>query len=251
MRTLISLSFVIYTAVVSTLVWRQQFDSGPITPANIIGIVFFVTCCLICLFFFQFSMKFGKLLVQWTAAERNLDKFGFVENPEWWPMKKKIRVFLLVASLLSVFEHLLSLASHYARLSHRINVCNQTSGSFFEDFITTHVGYLYPSVLTYNWFFGIISEYFNFTCTVYWNFVSIFIMAISIGLAGNFDKINNKIRRYSDVSTTNNDWCEVRECYNELSELVKSVDRTMGKMICLTCINDTYFILMQLLHISR
>lgn len=233
------------------LIMRNQYESGPLTPSNIIGIVFFGNCWLISLFFFQFSMKFRKLLVQWTAAERNLDKSGFIENPDGWPLKKKLGVFLIVTTVLALSEHLLSWANHYGNLSHRINDCNQTSGNLVEDFITSHLGFVYPALLKYNLFFGIVSEYVNITCTIYWNFVSMFIMIVSIGLACNFEKINYKMRRYTDMPTTNDDWCEVRECYNELSDLLKSVDRTMGKMIFLACMNDSYFILMQLLNVAR
>lgn len=251
MRTLISSIFVVITATIVMIVWEKQSEAGPITPSNIIGIVFFLINFLICILFFQFSMQFGDLLVQWTATERRLDKCGFVENPKCWPMKKKLRVFLLVASVLALVEHLFSLADHYTKLNHRIEVCNSTSGSLMEDFITHHISYLYPSVLTYNWFFGILSEYVNFTCTVYWNFASLFIIIVSIGLASNFDKINNKIKLYRVIITNDDDWCEVRECYNELSSLLKMVDRKMGKMIFLACVNDAYFILMQLLNMAR
>lgn len=251
LRTLLSLCFVVTTATISMIVWQKQAEAGPITPSNMIGIVFFVNCFLICLLFFQFSLQFGDLMVQWTATERKLDKLGFVENPECWSMKKKLRVFILVALVSAFVEHLFSLADHYANITHRIKVCNKTSGSAMEDFITNHIGYLYPSVLTYNWFFGIVSEYVNFTCTVYWNLASVFIMIVSIGLACNFDKINYKIRRYRDIRTTDDEWCEVRECYNELSSLLKLVDKTLGKMIFLACVNDGYFILMQLLNMAR
>lgn len=105
---------------------------------------------------------------------------------------------------------------------------------------------------------------YNFAFTFAWNFMDVFIMAISIGISTRFQQINRRLadllmRSSSSVAIANVPaafvrpalWREVREHYVQLCELLESVDANLAAIILLSCANNLYFICFQLLNIFK
>lgn len=251
LRTLFSASFVVSSISFTFLVLYRQMQAGPLTPSNIVGIIFFANTAMICILFFKFSMKFGLLMEQWRNVEKVLQKSNHRENVinKFWSLKRRIIICTAVGLFTAFIEHLLSLSTNLQRTLYVAEKCNWTSHNFFKDFVTKHLTFTF-SVINYSHFTGVIAEYLNFSLTFYWNFLDIFLMVISIGLSHHYEKIYNRIKFFKDRIINDQIWAEVRSDYNQVSELLKFMDASLDKMILLACFNDSYFILVQLLNIS-
>lgn len=126
-------------------------------------------------------------------------------------------------------------------------MCNWTQHNIVEDIVSKHLNFIY-SAIEYNYFLLIISEYTNVSCTFYWSFIDIFIVVISIGMAFNYQQINQRMKYFKERIVPDEVWFGFRKQYNEVSELLKYVDDEMGNLLLLSCLNDSYFIMVQLLN---
>lgn len=252
LRTWFSLPFLFGSATFSFSMLYQQSSLGALTPSNIIGFIFFGNCFLISFFFFRFSRRFGALMVCWLKVDKNLQSSNYAANPSpsKWSLKKKIKVASSVALTLAVLEHLMSQATHAQKFIYETEICNLTHNNIFKAYITSHLQHTF-ALIPYNDFLGFIAEYFNFSLTFHWSFIDIFIMVISIGISYNYDKINNRIKYFYGRSVPEEMWSEVRQNYNEISELLKMMNASLDSMIVLACCNDAYFIMVQVLNLNR
>lgn len=248
--TLFSICIVFASFSLSFLMLHRICQSGPLTPANIIGFIFFFSCAMACAFFFKLSMKFGELMDRWVKVEKSILKLNFSEcSTSRWTLKKRVNVCLSCALTLALIEHLLSVSTQVQLVVLEFKVCNWTEKNIPHIFITKHLGFIF-SFIEYNHFNGFLAEYLNFSCTFYWSFLDIFIMIMSIGISFNYERINSKIELLQERSLPDTVWAEIRLSYNEVSALLKFVDNIMDKMIILACCNDAYFVLIQLLNIT-
>lgn len=204
-----------------------------------------------CTFFFKFSTIFNEVLYRWTKVEKSLQKSKTTDNlsTSTWSLKKRIYVFSGIALTLALIEHFMSLTSQYQKVIYEIEVCNWKQGNFIQNFISKHLLFVF-SVIDYNIFAGLLAEYLNVSFTFYWSFLDIFITVVSIGIAFNYEMINNRIKSYRAQIVSDLVWSEIRNHYNEVSELLKFVNEAMDKIIILACCNDAYFIIIQLLNLT-
>lgn len=252
-RFFFSLSFVITSAVVAVSFIRQQTSVGNLTPTNIAGFVFYGNCLVTSIFFFKLSTKFSLFIQRWMNVEDSLKASYLYESltPTAWSLKRRVCVSSSVAMVLALLEHLLSLAVHRVKTNYEVDVCNWTrNSSFIENFISKHLYFIF-NFIEYNHIYGFVAEYFNVSCTFLWSFLDIFIMIVSIGLAYNFELINNRIEYFQGRAMPESVWIEVRRNYSQVCELLQFVDEELEKIIILACWNDAYFIIIQLMHISR
>lgn len=249
LSSLFSMFFVLISIFASFLVLYRLCQSGPLTPSTIVGFIFYFNCFLACAFFFEFALRFSDIMERWILVEKSIYKSNLNRNVGRWSLKKRIYVCVITALSAALIEHLLSLASATQGIVHEFKICNWTDVDFAERFISKHFDFVF-SVVEYSHFKGFLAEYFNISFTFYWSFVDIFIMVVSIGISFYFENINNKIEFFRERAVPDSVWAEVRCNYNEVSELLKYVDRIMDKTILLACCNDTYFILVQLLNVS-
>lgn len=250
-RTLFSICFVFVSIFTAFLNLYRQIESGPLTPSNIIGFIFYGNCAMICVFFFKFSTNFNEVISQWTKVEKTLRKSNIMENlsSNIWSLKKRVYFCACVSIPFGFLEHFMSLASHTERLVKEIDGCNWTKRSFMEFFIVKHLFFVF-SGFQYNHLFGLLSEYINFTLTFYWSFLDAFIMIVSIGIAFHYDMVNYRIKLLRAKIVPDSVWFDIRLHYNEVSGLLELVNRIMNKMIVLACCNDAYFVIIQLLNLA-
>jgi gustatory receptor len=87
------------------------------------------------------------------------------------------------------------------------------------------------------------------TTVFYWSFSDVFIMIISIGITHRFQQINKRIDYLKGRVVSNDRWNDIRIDYVEVCELLKFVDNSLGKIILLATLNNSYLILVQVLSI--
>jgi gustatory receptor len=186
---------------------RNQIALGPLTPANIIGIIFFSTCSIICILFLKIAKNFKNLIIQWSKIEFIFLSRNYELPPTRWKLKKKIKVFLIVSLSFALVEHLLALADSAYRISYKVKQCNITNFNTFELFITQQLSYVISNLpFNYNNYVGVVLEYLNISYTFYWNFLDIFLVLISIGLTDRFERLNFRLESFQFLRVNENTW---------------------------------------------
>lgn len=74
-------------------------------------------------------------------------------------------------------------------------------------------------------------------------------MIIAIGISHRFQQINKRIDYLKGRVVTIDKWNEVRLDFVEVCELLKFVDGSVGKIILLASLNNSYLILVQVLNV--
>lgn len=249
-RTLFSFCFFFCLFGIMLNQLHIQIKAGPLTPSNVVGVIFYINCFSICLFFFNLATKFKDLMVLWAEVEQKLEERTKISCDNTWTLKKQVNVISFTVLIAAAIEHSLSLAVLTTKLSYEIKVCNRTQHNLVEDFVVTHLAHLYSSI-SYNPFNGLIAEYVNVSTTFYWTFADVFVILVSVGLSHNYARINSKIECCQERLMPEEVWSDFRSQYNKVSELVNVVDHLLSRLLLLACFNDAYFIIVQLLNLSK
>lgn len=249
--TIISMIFMAWSLWTAVCTLKTQFEAGPLTPANIVGVIFFSVCFTISLIFFGIAQKFKSLLMFWTKVERVFmhEKYEFDEKK--WKLKKRLNVLMWTFLTGALLEHLFYLSAEIYKLNFEITYCNLTKTDPIKMFITKHLNFVINCIpISYNHAFGIVVEFFNFSLTFWWNYLDLFIVLVSIGLSELYDRITYRIKCMRTVPLKESVWEELRQDHTELSELVILVNEIFGLAFIVACCNDGYFILIQMLNIT-
>jgi gustatory receptor len=167
-----------------------------------------------------------------------------------WSLAKKISVCLWVSLLLALSEHLLYFTSEINKFHYEVTFCNKT-GHYVEKFIRKHLYFvLYNLPFSYNHLIGAIAEYLNFSYTFFWSYLDLFIILISIGMSDLYEKVFARMQHMEIRSIDEITWSELRLDHVQISQLMTTVNKVFGFSIMLACMNDGYFILIQMLNIT-
>jgi gustatory receptor len=154
-----------------------------------------------------------------------------------------------VGLLLAFMDHTLPMGPVILERVNEAEVCNSTKTNLIDNLAKKYLAFAFD-VIEYNRFYAIIVAYFDVSFNLCWNFFDIFLMMISIGLSYNYERINNRIEFFRERTVNDKIWEEVRNDYNQASELLKFVNENVGSMIIMACFNGSYAILIQLLNLS-
>lgn len=250
-RTVIAITFILWAATTAICNLKVQTEAGPLTPSNVVGVIFFTICTVISILFFKKATELRKLLAVWWKVERIFlcEKYNFPEQR--WTLKKRLKVCLIICLICGLLEHLFYLSAEFYKLGFEINHCNITGVDYVETFITKHLSFVLNNLpIPYNHVLGFIAEYFNFALTFWWNYLDLFIILTSIALSELFERIVYRMECLKTVPLNETIWAEIREHHAEVSDLVIRVNKMFGTAFIIACCNDGYFILIQMLNIT-
>jgi gustatory receptor len=233
---------------------KFQLANGPITPSSAVGLIFFVVVNLICFSFFKLSLRWRYLMTHWTRIEKIFITEKYRMPSKMWSLRKQLAVVTFTYLLLSMTEHILFQAADNYKLIYEIQHCNFTYDSYLEVFIKKHLEIVLTNLpFSYNNFLGLLLEYLNVSYTFLWNFLDLFIILLSTGISYVFDRINNRLKNIlQNIQEINEDlWVELREHHVKACELIGIVNQTVDTIIILAFANDGYFMLIQMLNITK
>lgn len=192
------------------------------------------------------------LMINWMNVEALFLSDEYKLPNSRWSLRKRLLVCTIVYLTFSLLEHAWFLTSDIYKLVKELDVCNKTNSiEFVEYFISRHLEFVIENLpIRYNHFVGFAIEYLNFSYTFYWNFLDLFIILISIGIAFLFEKLNSRLQSYRGQRVDESVWAEVRFHYVEILELLQLVNENLNVMIFLACFIDGYFVLSQLINIT-
>jgi gustatory receptor len=240
-------SFFVMSVIISVCAnVYKHISRGRLTPTSINGAIFYITSTISCALFLKVNWRC--FFIGWSKVENIFLISNYYKHPpQQMTLKKKVYICIVIGLTAYLVNQVLYFTSEIKKASHRVQVCNFTT-SVVEEFVVDHLNHIF-SVLPYNHAFGAIGEFFHCAMSFYWTFPDIFIMLLSIGISYRFQQINKRIEYFKCRIVSNDIWNEVRLHYVDVCELVKLVDTTFDKMILLATLNNSYMILVQVLHI--
>lgn len=235
----------------TSFVLKSQVMQGPLTASNIVGIIFFASCSLISMCFFKIAQNLRKILVQWTHTEAFLSTEDYPLPPNTWKLKKKIFFATFFYLACSNLEHFCYLMSEAVTLAYAFQFCKYSETNYVEIFIHRHLKFSFDNIsLRYNHFIGFFLEYLNFSYTLYWSFLDLFIILISIGINFLYKKLHFRMVCMKGLLVNEKIWAEIRFHYVKVCELLQFINGQIGAIIIISSFVDGYFILVQLLNIT-
>ncbi|XP_034232466.1 gustatory receptor for sugar taste 64e-like [Thrips palmi] len=216
------------------------------------GAVFYGNALIGSVLLFRLARRWPRLMVSWANME-DLMRRGRAPK-----LKLRIAVlcaFVMVSALVEHFMSMLNavpafIAVHWQGQPRPENAVDDSQGLFLEfldEYCHASHAFIFEHV-QYNLFTGLLIFVMSKVTTFTWNFVDLFLMVVSTGLAERFKQFNTVVIE-SDVSALNKeDWRELREYFAALSSLTKNVDNNICSIVFLSFGNNLYFICLQLLN---
>ncbi|XP_017860803.1 PREDICTED: gustatory receptor for sugar taste 64a [Drosophila arizonae] len=247
---IVTVIFMMASSVLTLSMLKFLLNIG-VTAKNFVGQVFFTCVQCACILFIDLARRWPPLIRYWTRLELIFTKPPYEVLKRSLSQRVRQPAFILIA--LSLVEHGLYLSSAIVSYKQRVYYCtenhNATMGVSFDDYIKLNYDYVFI-LLPYTRFFGIYVLVVNGTCTFIWNYMDLFIMMISRGLAYRFEQISKRICRLEhEDRVPETTFMEIREHYVRMCELLERVDNALSSIILLSCANNLYFVCCQLLNI--
>lgn len=197
-------------------------------------------------------MRWRLLLIHWMRTEALLSNDDY-KLPKWrWSLKRRLATGTAVYLTFSLMEHAWFATNECYKLYIEVKTCNRTVDDPLELYIKRHVGFVLEKIpIRYNHAIGFAFEYLNFSYTFYWNFLDLFIMLLGISIAFLFERINTRLRNFRGLLLSERMWAEIRFHHVQVSELLRLLNGHIDDMLLLSCFNDGYFILSQMLNITK
>lgn len=250
-KTFFSIIFVIGSFLTASFVLKGQMEKGPLTASNIVGIIFYSSCCTISILFFKISQRWKLLMVEWTETESFLTCDEYELPPKSWTLKKRVLICTALYIFLSTLEHVFYQASEIFNQIYAYEVCETLNKNYVQHFIERHLSFIFAHMpFRYNHLIGFLFEYLNYSYTFFWNYVDLFIILISIGIKFLFEKFNWRLQCYRGMVVNETVWADIRFHYVKICELLNYTNNVMGEIIVISCFVDGYFFLVQLLNIT-
>ncbi|TDG48492.1 hypothetical protein AWZ03_005036 [Drosophila navojoa] len=247
---IVTVIFMMASSVLTLSMLKFLLNIG-VTAKNFVGQVFFTCVQCACILFIDLARRWPPLIRYWTRLELIFTKAPYeVLNRS---LSQRVRQPALIIIALSLVEHSLYLASAIVSYKQRVKYCTQNYNSTmdvsFDGYVKLNYDYVFI-LLPYTRFLGVYVLVVNGTCTFIWNYMDLFIMMISRGLAYRFEQISKRIRRLEhEDRVPETTFMEIREHYVRMCELLERVDNALSSIILLSCANNLYFVCCQLLNI--
>ncbi|XP_033241095.1 gustatory receptor for sugar taste 64a isoform X2 [Drosophila pseudoobscura] len=244
----VTLTFIAAALMMELAMLKHLLQIG--INAKNFGLVFFGCVLLACVVFIRLARRWPPLIRYWTRTE-----LVFTRAPYEMPKRNLYRRVQLAGMMiigLSLGEHAMYQVSAILSYKRRVNLCsaaaNITAVTSFEDYITLNYDYVFQW-LPYSPIIASLILLINGACTFVWNYMDLFIMMVSKGLAYRFEQITARIRKLEHEEVAESTFIEIREHYVKMCELLEYVDSSMSSLILLSCVNNLYFVCYQLLNV--
>lgn len=220
--------------------------------SNFFGIIFFV----------EIARKWPNFIKLFESVENELPHYKIIADR--YKLRRNIKLvtviimslslsayyptFNLYKLILSLFvvEHVLSIGAGFYR-STLCAVANKTLNSHIEAYFRQSFPQLFY-VSEFNYAKAAGAQVVNIYCTFIWNFMDVFIIVVSVGVASRFNQITYNLELHRGMIMPEVFWAYYRIRYQKLVELLRATDLVLGNLILLSFSNNLYFVCIQLLN---
>ncbi|XP_068083911.1 gustatory receptor for sugar taste 64f [Anabrus simplex] len=202
---------------------------------------FSTSTLLTLLLFLRLATHWPLLIKEWEKVEKTQIYYRKTN------LKPHFRLYTGIVLLLALVEHVLANTRAIAKALHCTD--NDFLGVMRAYFI---YNFHFVFVLTgYSHWKGFLLAIMNIIKTFSWSYMDLFIILISVALADHFQALNQYLATVTNKMQTQTFWRQVREDYNTLAMLTRTVDRCLSKILLLSFGSNLYFVCFQLLNSMR
>lgn len=119
-------------------------------------------------------------------------------------------------------------------------ICQLNNTEFFQHMYNRERPQIFSLIPFSVWMIPFL-ELSRFMLSLYWTFIDIFIVHVSIGLTVRFQQLEARIQD-NKYCGSEHVWYEIRTHYGQLTDLVDEVDANLSTIILISCANNMYFI---------
>ncbi|XP_053691094.1 gustatory receptor for sugar taste 64a-like [Sabethes cyaneus] len=244
---------VLISGVLNAVTEFIRLQNVGVNAKNINGVIFFIDCCIINVLFLHVATRWNRVAVMWDQVDRVFIKESY-RLATWWTMGRKMRLAVAVLLFFAFSEHLLSIVNLVNNLKEEIKNCGweRNVTDFFKQYSLSKYKNFYD-MFPYHPLSAVFLMYISTALTIFWNYLDIFIIALSIGIAGRFEQINMLLRTMTDGGLLPNEafWIRIRTDYVLVCELLETIDRVVSWLVLISCATNLYFICLQILNVSQ
>ncbi|KAH8305104.1 hypothetical protein KR059_008940 [Drosophila kikkawai] len=214
--------------------------NNPISFNSIKPIIFRGSVLLVLIVSLNLARRWPQLMMYWHTVEQDLPQYQTQMGR--WKLGHTVAMVMLVGMMLSVAEHILSMISaiNYA------SFCNRTADPIQNYFLRTNDEIFF--VASYSTPLAIWGKFQNVYSTFIWNYMDMFVMIVSIGLAAKFRQLNDDLRNFKGMNMAPTYWSERRIQYRNICILCDKMDDAISLITMVSFSNNLYFICVQLLR---
>ncbi|XP_069702284.1 gustatory receptor 5a for trehalose-like isoform X2 [Periplaneta americana] len=221
-----------------------------------VGAVFYGNASVATLLFLKLARRWPHIVTEWSHVEK-LPLSYHSPRPS---IKLKFSLITALVMITALCEHILSVISNipeYINPEEAVNSPCPTDKNFapntslfnMEEILKVYSCRSHQFIfrtINYNIYFGSLLLIGSRLATFTWNYTDLFVILISLGLREEFIHFNKRIKEAKNKILTQLEWQELRESYNFLSALVKTVDSAICGIMLLSFTNNLIFICLQI-----
>nr|NP_001261226.1 gustatory receptor 61a, isoform B [Drosophila melanogaster]NP_523877.1 gustatory receptor 61a, isoform A [Drosophila melanogaster]Q9W0M2.2 RecName: Full=Gustatory receptor for sugar taste 61a [Drosophila melanogaster]AAF47421.2 gustatory receptor 61a, isoform A [Drosophila melanogaster]AGB93921.1 gustatory receptor 61a, isoform B [Drosophila melanogaster] len=230
-----------------TLVGANILFTEGLNAKNIVGLVFLIVGMVNWLNFVGFARSWSHIMLPWSSVDILMLFPPYKRGKR--SLRSKVNVLALSVVVLAVGDHMLYYASGYCSYSMHILQCHTnhsriTFGLYLEKEFSDIM-----FIMPFNIFSMCYGFWLNGAFTFLWNFMDIFIVMTSIGLAQRFQQFAARVGALEGRHVPEALWYDIRRDHIRLCELASLVEASMSNIVFVSCANNVYVICNQALAI--
>ncbi|XP_068149019.1 gustatory receptor for sugar taste 61a [Drosophila tropicalis] len=230
-----------------TIIVADRLLTVGLNAKNMVGLFFFIMGMIICASFVSFARCWSRLIVPWSCLDILMLFPPYI--PPKRSLKYKLRLLGTCLSIVAMVEHALYYASgYYSYRMHVLHCHTNHSRITFASYVQKEFADIFE-IIPYNIISVFYAFFLNGTFTFIWNFMDLFIMLVSLGLAQRFQQFARRVLKLANCFVPDALWSDIRMDHVRLCELLELVDFSMSVIILISCLNNVYFICNALLAI--
>ncbi|GAB0093012.1 Gustatory receptor [Sergentomyia squamirostris] len=193
-----------------------------------------------CLHFIRMAQQWPGLMTKWSRVERSLQPCEHLCNKI--PTKRKIYLLVAAMTIMTLIDEFLSIISGINKGKSCIGIWNSVERYFKQSFPQIF------SFVPYHEVTAALAQIFQLYSTFIWNFIDLFIMAVSIGLSSLLRQFNARLRLVDGKIMPITFWSQQKRDYDMLCDLVETIDHALARITVQAFFSNLYYICVQLLN---
>ncbi|KAK3912602.1 Gustatory receptor for sugar taste 64f [Frankliniella fusca] len=238
-RVFYTIAVFLGTGVVALLAAYRMMSSG-LSFNSSVTVVFFGNSLSAMVLFLQLATRWPAVARAWARIEHDMRTYGYPRH-----LGRKVKIMTAVVLLLATVEHLLAvMTAVYTSWP-----CYKSGGipGLVRGYSINNFA-MVLQVTEYAPWKAAFVFLLNLVATFSWNYTDLFIMLLSVSLAQRFKQLNHRLRALKGKNLPSGVWRQLRETYNSLACLTRTVDEAVNNIVLLSFASNLYFICVQLLQ---
>ncbi|KXJ69406.1 hypothetical protein RP20_CCG027206 [Aedes albopictus] len=242
LRMLYTMMFQLGGAIMSGFSLATFWTTG-VEFSKILSWMFFTINLSITIGFTVLARRWSAMMTEWENTEQSLP-FRPQLTASNRRVRRKVITIMVTLMVSALFEHALAKPSGL----YRAYKCG------IQDLLEAHLMQAFPemfSFIPYDIYVGFVAQVVTSVLTFYWNYVDLFLIALSIGLRQNVRHVNDIILKSKAQYHSDTFWHDYRKHHQRVCNLVHIVGQKVAYLVVISFANNMFFICIQLIGVLK